>query len=69
MISDTLRVMVASTGALNPYAVEELMDARIAQASSHERHALHALVALGGGTSCAGDRSLRPRNRKNNGIH
>ena len=54
MISDTLRVMVASTGALNPYAVEELMDARIAQASSHERHAFHALRALGGGLPALG---------------
>jgi len=47
-------MMVASTGALNPYAVEELMDARIKQDKSHYTQAYNALTTLGGGLPALG---------------
>jgi chemotaxis protein MotA len=54
MITDTIRMMVASTGGLNAYAVEDLMIARIKLVRSHDTHATHALDMLAGALPALG---------------
>jgi len=54
MITDTIRMMVASTSGLNAYAVEDLMIARIKLVRSHDTHATHALDTLAGALPALG---------------
>lgn len=54
IICDTLRLFVAATGGLNPYAVEDLMDERIKSFQSHDKHAEHALRSLAGALPALG---------------
>ena len=48
LITDTIRLMVISSGNLNAYAVEEVMDAAIKEHVNHAGHPAHALAALAG---------------------
>ena len=54
LICDTLRLFVAATGGLNPYAVEDLMDERIKSFQSHNKYAEHALRGLAGSLPALG---------------
>jgi len=54
LITDTIRLMVISSGNLNAYAVEEVMDAAIKQHVHHASHPAHALAALAGALPALG---------------
>ena len=48
LITDNIRLMVISSGNLNAYAVEEVMDASIKEHSHHAQHPAHALASMAG---------------------
>ena len=54
LITDTVRLMVISSGNLNAYAVEEVMDAAIKQHVHHASHPAHAIAALAGALPALG---------------
>jgi len=54
LITDTIRLMVISSGNLNAYAVEEVMDAAIKEHVNHAGHPAHALAALAGALPALG---------------
>ena len=54
LITDTVRLMVISSGNLNPYAVEEVMDAAIKEHVNHAAHPAHALASLAGALPALG---------------
>ncbi len=54
LITDTIRLMVISSGNLNPYAVEEVMDAAIKEHVNHAGHPAHALASLAGALPALG---------------
>lgn len=54
LITDTIRLMVISSGNLNPYAVEEVMDAAIKEHVNHAGHPAHALAGLAGALPALG---------------
>ena len=54
LITDTIRLMVISSGNLNPYAVEEVMDAAIKEHVNHAGHPAHALASLSGALPALG---------------
>ncbi|MDB5571883.1 MAG: motA, partial [Hyphomicrobiales bacterium] len=54
LITDTIRLMVISSGNLNAYAVEEVMDAAIKEHVSHAGHPAHALASLAGALPALG---------------
>jgi chemotaxis protein MotA len=54
LITDTVRLMVISSGNLNAYAVEEVMDAAIKEHVNHAAHPAHALASLAGALPALG---------------
>jgi chemotaxis protein MotA len=54
LITDTVRLMVISSGNLNAYAVEEVMDAAIKEHVHHASHPAHALASLAGALPALG---------------
>ena len=54
MITDTLRLMVASSNTLNAYAVEDLLDLRIKESHKSAKHTIHALTSLAGALPALG---------------
>ena len=54
LITDTIRLMVISSGNLNAYAVEEVMDTAIKEHVHHANHPAHALAALSGALPALG---------------
>jgi chemotaxis protein MotA len=54
LITDTIRLMVISSGNLNAYAVEEVMDAAIKEHVNHAGHPAHALASLAGALPALG---------------
>ena len=54
LITDTVRLMVISSGNLNAYAVEEVMDAAIKEHMNHANHPAHALATLAGALPALG---------------
>ena len=54
LITDTVRLMVISSGSLNAYAVEEVMDAAIKEHVNHAAHPAHALASLAGALPALG---------------
>ena len=54
LITDTIRIMIVSSGNLNAYAVEEVMDIRIKQRQNKLLHASSALLALSGALPALG---------------
>lgn len=48
LITDTIRLMVVSSGALNPYTVEGMMDAALKKHHHHALHPAHALASMAG---------------------
>lgn len=54
LITDTVRLMVISSGNLNAYAVEEVMDAAIKEHMNHAGHPAHALASLAGALPALG---------------
>lgn len=54
LITDTIRLMVISSGNLNAYAVEEVMDTAIKEHVHHAGHPAHALAALSGALPALG---------------
>ena len=54
LITDTIRLMVISSGNLNAYAVEEVMDAAIKEHMNHAGHPAHALASLSGALPALG---------------
>ena len=54
LITDTIRLMVISSGNLNAYAVEEVMDAAIKEHVNHAGHPAHALASLSGALPALG---------------
>jgi chemotaxis protein MotA len=54
LITDTVRLMVISSGNLNAYAVEEVMDAAIKEHVHHAAHPAHALASLAGALPALG---------------
>ena len=54
LITDTIRLMVISSGNLNAYAVEEVMDTAIKEHVHHANHPAHALAALAGALPALG---------------
>lgn len=54
LITDTVRLMVISSGNLNAYAVEEVMDAAIKEHVNHAGHPAHALASLAGALPALG---------------
>jgi chemotaxis protein MotA len=54
MITDTVRLMVASSNALNAYAVEDLLDKSLAEQYKHASEPTHALSSLAGALPALG---------------
>ena len=54
LITDNIRLMVISSGNLNAYAVEEVMDASIKEHSHHAQHPAHALASMAGALPALG---------------
>jgi len=54
LITDTIRLMVVSSGALNPYAVEDMMDASLKKNHHHALHPAHALASMAGALPALG---------------
>ncbi len=54
LITDTVRLMVISSGNLNAYAVEEVMDAAIKEHMNHANHPAHAMASLAGALPALG---------------
>jgi chemotaxis protein MotA len=54
LITDNIRLMVISSGNLNAYAVEEVMDASIKEHTHHALHPAHALASMSGALPALG---------------
>lgn len=54
MITDTIRLMVASTNPLNAYAVDEMMDVRILHAQKSNKYAHETLTMIAGALPALG---------------
>ena len=54
LITDNISLMVLSSGNLNAYAVEEVMDASIKEHSHHAQHPAHALASMAGALPALG---------------
>ncbi len=54
LITDNIRLMVISSGNLNAYAVEEVMDASIKEHAHHAQHPAHALASMAGALPALG---------------
>ena len=54
LITDNIRLMVISSGNLNAYAVEEVMDASIKEHAHHSLHPAHALASMSGALPALG---------------
>jgi chemotaxis protein MotA len=54
LITDNIRLMVISSGNLNAYAVEEVMDASIKEHAHHAQHPAHALNSMAGALPALG---------------
>ena len=54
MITDTIRLMVISSGNLNPYAVEEVLDTALKAHHHHEMKPVEALAATAGACPALG---------------